>query len=72
MENPIFRKKSLDRISSPEALDDYLHVTTPAVWMILAARDARIYDAVIARQGGFGEKLAESGKVLKFEKELDD
>ena len=37
MENPIFRKKSLDRISSPEALDDYLHVTTPAAWMILAA-----------------------------------
>ena len=37
MENPIFRKKSLDRISSPEALDDYLHVTTPAVWLILIA-----------------------------------
>ena len=37
MENPIFRKKSLDRISSPEALDDYLHVTTPSVWLILIA-----------------------------------
>ena len=37
MENPIYRKKSLDRISSPEALSDYLHVTNPAVWMILAA-----------------------------------
>ena len=37
MENPIFRKKSLDRISSPEALDDYLHVTTPSVWLILVA-----------------------------------
>jgi hypothetical protein len=36
--------------------------------MILAARDARIYDAVIARQGGFGEKIAESGKVLKSRK----
>ncbi len=35
MDNPIFRKKSLDRISSPEALDDYLHVTTPSVWLIL-------------------------------------
>ena len=32
--------------------------------MILAARDARIYDAVIARQGGFGGKLAENGKDL--------
>ena len=37
MENPIFRKKSLDRISSPEALDDYLHVTTPSVWLTLIA-----------------------------------
>ena len=37
MENPIFRKKSLDRISSPEALSDYLHVTTPSVWLILIA-----------------------------------
>lgn len=37
MESPIFRQKSLDRISSPEALDDYLHVTTPSAWMILIA-----------------------------------
>ena len=33
----IFRRKTLDRISSPEQLDDYLHVTTPAVWAVLAA-----------------------------------
>jgi hypothetical protein len=37
MDNSIFRKKSLDRISSPEALDDYLHVTTPSVWLVLNA-----------------------------------
>ena len=36
-DNTIFRKKSLDKISSPESLSDYLHVTNPAVWMILAA-----------------------------------
>ena len=33
----IFRKKPLDLVSSPEQLDDYLHVTTPAVWAVLAA-----------------------------------
>ena len=32
--------------------------------MILAARDARIYDAVMAREGGFYGKLAENGKDL--------
>ncbi|WP_029321547.1 hypothetical protein [Butyrivibrio sp. AE3004] len=35
MNDNIFRKKSIDRISSPEALNDYLHVTTPAIWVIL-------------------------------------
>ena len=33
----IFRKKSLERVSSPEQLNDYLHVTSPAVWVVLAA-----------------------------------
>lgn len=37
MNEPIFRKKSLERISSPEALNDYLHVTTPAVWLVMTA-----------------------------------
>ena len=33
----IFRKRSLERVSSPEQLNDYLHVTSPAVWVVLAA-----------------------------------
>ncbi len=33
----IYRKKSLERIESPENLDQYLRVTGPSVWMILAA-----------------------------------
>ena len=37
MEKPLFRKKSLERISSPEALNDYLRVTGPAVWLVLSA-----------------------------------
>lgn len=37
MEEPIFRKKSLERISSPEQLHDYMRVTNPSVWLILAA-----------------------------------
>ena len=32
----IFRKKSIDRISSPEQLTDYLRVTNPGIWTILA------------------------------------
>ena len=37
MENPIFRKKSIERISEPEQLNDYLHVASPAVWAVLLA-----------------------------------
>ena len=37
MDNGLFRKKSVDRISSPEALHDYMRVTSPRLWMILAA-----------------------------------
>ena len=37
MNDKIFRKKSVDRMSSPEQLNDYIKVTTPGVWMVLAA-----------------------------------
>ena len=33
----IFRQKSMDRVSSPEALDDYIRVTTPSGWILLIA-----------------------------------
>ncbi len=33
----IFRKKSLERVSSPEQLNDYIRVTTPSVWLVLIA-----------------------------------
>ena len=45
MEKQIFREKNVNKISSPEELNDYLRVTNPAIWIILAA--------VIALLGGF-------------------
>ncbi len=33
----IFRQKSLKRVSSPEELNDYIRVTSPSVWIVLAA-----------------------------------
>ena len=35
MEKPLFREESMNRISSPEELHDYLRVTTPRLWMLL-------------------------------------
>ncbi len=37
MDNQLFRQKSMDRISSPEQLQDYMRVTNPGIWMVLAA-----------------------------------
>ena len=33
----IFREKSLERVSSPEQMDEYIRVTTPSVWVALIA-----------------------------------
>ena len=33
----IFRSKTMQRISSPERLTDYLRVTSPGIWIVLAA-----------------------------------
>jgi len=37
LKNSIFRKNSLDRISSPEKLNEYIRVSHPSVWIILGA-----------------------------------
>ena len=37
MDQKLYRQKSMDRISSPEQLNDYLRVTNASVWVILIA-----------------------------------
>ena len=33
----LFRAKSIEKIESPESMNDYLQVTSPGVWIVLAA-----------------------------------
>lgn len=47
MENGLFRKKSLERISSPEALHDYMRVTSPRLWMLLGAIAALLVGFIV-------------------------
>ena len=35
MNESIFRQKSIDRISSPEKIDDYMKITGISMWLIL-------------------------------------
>lgn len=77
MNDKIFRQKSVDRMSSPEQLNDYIKVTSPGVWMVLAA--IAILLAGICVWGIFGKletKLtlaAESceGQTVLYVKESD-
>ena len=43
----IFRKSSLDRMSSPEKLNDYIKVSNPSVWIILGAIAAILIAVII-------------------------
>ena len=35
--NTLFRKSSMDRLRSPEQLNEYIRVARPGVWLVLAA-----------------------------------
>lgn len=35
MSEELFRQKSIDRIKSPESLNDYIRVSNPGVWILL-------------------------------------
>lgn len=35
--NTLFRKASLDSVSSPDQLNDYIRVSTPSVWIVVSA-----------------------------------
>lgn len=37
MSSTLFRKASLDNISSPEQLNDYIKVSNPSIWVVLTA-----------------------------------
>ena len=37
MNNSLFRKSSMDRLKSPEELNDYIRVANPSVWLLLGA-----------------------------------
>ena len=70
MNEELFRKKSLDKVKSPESLNDYIRVSNPGVWLILAAIIALLAGACI--WGIFGHiettvkttAVAENGSVV--------
>jgi len=47
MGKELFRKKSLENVSSPEKLDEYVRVTNPGVWSVLIACIAILVAAAV-------------------------
>ena len=43
----LFREKSLEAVESPESLNDYLRVTSPGVWLVLAAVIVLLVGAIL-------------------------
>ena len=43
----LFREKSLEAVESPEALNDYLRVTSPGVWLVMAAVIALLIGGIL-------------------------
>lgn len=59
--NSIFRKSSMERVTSPEQLNDYIKVTRPSVWLLLGAVIALLIGVCV--WGVFG-KLTTSREAL--------
>lgn len=77
MNQPLFRKSSMERISSPEQLNDYIRVTSPSVWLVLAAVVVLLAGACV--WGIFGRMetqvlapaVAQNGRVVCYVTETD-
>ena len=52
MNEEVFRKKSLDKVKSPENLDDYIQIANPVVWMIIISVVVLLIGAIV--WGAFG------------------
>lgn len=68
MKESIFRKKSLERISSPEQIDDYMKVTSPGMWLVLCVifllLSAGIFWSITAK---IEENIVEDGQIVTRE-----
>lgn len=69
MSEDIFRKKSIDKMQSPESLNDYVRVANPGVWLLLAAAIALLVGACVWGTFGYIDTVqtadvrVESGEV---------
>ena len=77
MSKQLFREKSLKRVNSPESLNDYVRVSNPGIWLVLAAVIALLIGVFV--WGYFGRMestvevrtVAANGEVVCFVRDVD-
>src|SRR4028119_517466 len=66
MNSTIFRKVSLDRLSSPEQLDQLIQVTNPRGWITLTAFGALLSAAIAwSVLGSIADKVGGQGILIR-------
>ena len=65
MSEEIFRKKSLDKVKSPENLDEYIRVSNPGVWLLLVSIIVLLAGAFVWGVFGQIESSAEASVQVK-------
>ena len=65
MSKQLFRQKSIDKITSPEQVNDYIRVSNPSVWMILAAVIVLLIGVCVWGMFGSLDTTLQTGGVCK-------
>lgn len=65
MNNKLFRKSSIDRVNSPEQLNEYIQVTSPSMWLVLAAVILLLTGVVVWGVFGTVETTIETGVLVQ-------
>ena len=60
----IFRKKSIEKISSPEQLHDYIKVSSPGAWIVLLAIIVFLVGALVWAVNGSITVNTEKGEKI--------
>ena len=63
----LFREKNLEQIESPEALNDYLQVTAPGIWILLATIVVFLAGACIWGTFGHIDSVAKTAVIANNE-----
>lgn len=65
MNTRLFRKSSIDRVNSPEQLNEYIRVTSPGMWLVLAAIILLLTGVVVWGVFGTVETTIEAGVLVR-------